>query len=523
MKLKYYIMLSSLILTGELISYYQAVSSKTYFTNIPLWEIGKPTKEIFVTFDRIEETGNCFGGVLEVGGYGGQTTNSKKLNSYFMPYNKCALYVIEGIPTFGGVIPADGTTPRDIEGRNFNIETTHSNGGQYEGVITFNPQQTTAGVGFTWRQTLFSNKEGIPTLWGEISFPVQFIRNKMNLCENVINNGGGVNPTPGLNGAEHVANMRDAFKQDTWLYGKVDDSVDHEKWGVADVELRLAYNSIRGECCDLNAYFGIVAPTGTKIDQCTAGYLFNAVIGNNHHFGALFGSHFGYDLASCGKHMLRMELDMSSKYLFSNEQWRSFDLVDKEWSRYIEVYSNVAQATTAFDEAPSALSVDSGTAGINVFTRRLRVTPRFATNINTALNYSYCHADFEFGYNLFTRQAERIEFPRECCFDFPLTIAVKDIDGSGATNIARNIKNDFPASSTVLADYAQNIIQVQDLDLDSAAHPALMSHTLYAGACYNCDMLRLPWFFGVAGMYEFSSMNSSLDRWNVVGKFGFSY
>ena len=516
--------LSLLALTAQSLlgDWYQTVSSKTYYSNIALWEIGKPTKEIFFTPERLQEREDGWCGGFEIAPFGGQSIHSAKMNSYFMPYGKCSLNVVEGILLAGAVSPADSLSGRDIEARNFNIETVDAvNGtGQYRGVITFNPKQTTAGIGICWRQTLWKNAQDIPTIWGEISFPIQYVKNEMNLCENTLQTGGGASDTSGLDNALHVANMRQAFAQQSWQYGRIDNSVDLSKWGVADVELRVAYNSVHSDCCDLNAYFGVIIPSGTKIDQCQARYMFNSVIGNNHHVGMLYGTHFGYDLYSKGSNMLRMELDMSSKYLFSNHQWRSFDLVQQgEWSRYLEVYSSVDQA----DAASTHLSTSIGTSGINVFTRRLRVSPRFATNINVALNYSYKMFDCEFGYNLFVRQAEKIEFPRGCCVDFPLTVAVKDVEGSGGTNIARTIKNDFTGSASVLADYAQNILQLPDLNLDSAAHPALLTNTVYGGVDYNTECLTIPMFFGVAGMYEFSSMNSSFDRWNVVGKFGITY
>lgn len=519
--------LSVLALVSAPLYCYQAVSSKTYFSNIQLWEVGKPTKEMFFTNSRIEEREDGWCGGLQIAGYGGKTIHSGKLNSYFMPYGKCSLNVIEGtpLPATPWVDPADGSTNRDVEARNFNIETVDgaADTGRYTGVITFNPKQTTAGIGFTWRQAFWKNCEGVPTVWGEISFPVQYVKNEMNLCENISSTGGGASDTIGLDGAPHVATMQEAFRQSNWRYGKIDNRVDLSKWGVADVEVRVGYNSARGESCDLNAYFGFVAPSGTKIDQCQAAYLFNSVIGNNHHWGIIYGTHFGYGLYECDNHELRMEMDMSSKYLFSNNQWRSFDLVQEgEWSRYLEVYSNV-EAATAAEIAGAPLNVNAGTSGINVFTRSLRVTPRFSTNINLGLNYSYRFIDFEAGYNLWLRQAEKVEFRRECCIDFPLTVAVKDINGTGQTNLARTIKNDFGGSATALADYALNVIQFSNLNLDSAAHPATLSNTIYGGVCFNSECLTIPFFFGVGGMYEFCSMNSSLDRWNVVGKFGISY
>ncbi len=519
---------SMLLLIGTTMqSYYQAASSKTFFSNIPLWEIGKPTKELFNTTARMQDKDGGIGGNVEVVGYGGQTSNAKKLNSYFMPYGKRSLNVIEGISIPGGVIPADGTTNRDLEARNFNLVTIDGAAGlvgsQYQGVITFNPKQTIAGVGFTFKQSFWKNKDDVPTIWGEIAFPVQYIKNEMNLCENISQNGGGTSPTLGLDGAPHVGTMQEAFRQANWNYGKVDNFKDMSAWGVADVELRIGYNSMHSDDCDLNAYIGILAPSGTKIDQCNAGYLFNAVIGNNHHVGLLYGTHFGYTLYEQGNHGLRMDLDMSSKYLFSNHQWRSFDLVQQgEWSRYLEVYTSVNQATAATTGSPD-FNLYSGTSGINVFTQKVRVTPRFYTNINWGLNYSYCAFDMEVGYNLWLRQAEKIDFPRDCCTNFPLTIAVKDIDGAGQTNLARTIKNDFPGSASVLANYANNVIQLSDLNLDSAAHPATLSNTIYAGVAYNHDCAWLPWSIGFGGMYEFCSMNTSFDRWNVLGKFQFSY
>lgn len=519
--------------TPTISGWYQAVSSKTYYNNITLWEIGKPTKEIFFTTERLQEREDGWCGGLEIAGYGGQSTNSCKMNSYFMPYGKSSLNVIEGIPlgesTPPYVYPADGTTNRDIEARNFNIVTVNGAAGlegqQYMGTITFNPKQTIAGVGFCWRQTFWKDKRGVPTIWGEISFPFQYVRNEMNLCENITSNGGGASDTAGLDNAPHVGTMQQAFAQTNWMYGRIDNSKKLAAAGVADVELRVGYNSMHTDCCDLNAYAGVIIPSGTKINQCSAQYMFNAVIGNNHHVGILYGTHFGYELYGSGPHMLRMELDMSSKYLFSNHQWRSFDLVDKEWSRYLEVYTNVAQATAAYDAIGTnpTFAVDSGTSGINVFTRRLLVSPRFMTNINFGLNYSHSNWDFEAGYNLYTRQAEKVEFPRECCLDFPLTIAVKDINGDGGTNIARTIKNDFGGSYTELAQYAQSVLQIPDLNLDSAACPALLTNTIYGGVDYNAECMSYPLAFGIAGMYEFSSMNTSFDRWNLLGKFSITY
>ena len=491
--------------------------SKSFFSGIKIWEVGKPAKEIFFLNHRLNEREeNCWGGALQIAGYGGQSVNSNDLAQYFLPYGKCCLYVTEYKTVDGD--PVDGSTldggAQQIEARNFNIATAGVSG-TYTGTVCFAPQETVAGIGFTWKQTLWQDCDLDPMLWMEVNFPVEYRKHTMGLCEkttSTLASDGAV----GLSGATHVANMTQAFAQSAMLYGRIDNSCENmSKWGVADIEIRFGYNSIKGDCCDMNGYLGFVAPTGTKINAETMQNMFPVVIGNNHHWGLMFGSHLGYDLFERGNHMIRYELDMCSKWLFANTQTRSFDLVQQgNWSRFLELYSGLDQATAAFD----ASSMNIGTFGINLLTRCVKVEPRFNTNVNTAFLYNYKNWEFDLGYNLYVRQAERIEM----C-SFPDGISVKDINGDGQTNIARTIKNNFPAEAISLQSYALHTLQICDIDLNSAAAPAVLSNTVYAGVDYNFNCWCMPGFVGVSGLYEFSLANASSDRWIVVGKVGFSY
>jgi len=72
--------------------------------------------------------------------------------------------------------------------------------------------------------------------------------------------------------------------------------------------------------------------------------------------------------------------------------------------------------------------------------------------------------------------------------------------------------------------YDRGIISQNDLDLSSAAHPCVISHTVYGAAGYYWDNLCFPIMIGLGGSYEFSGrMNTSLDRWLIWGKFGISF
>ena len=63
-----------------------------------------------------------------------------------------------------------------------------------------------------------------------------------------------------------------------------------------------------------------------------------------------------------------MFVDNDTRYLFSNHQVRSFDLIGKPWGRYMSTYKTSEEA--AF--AQTTLNENSGTSGINVFTQCVR-------------------------------------------------------------------------------------------------------------------------------------------------------
>lgn len=487
-------------------------ASHSFFTVRPQFRLVSPEKISLFRNDRLELREGGIEGAFQVVGFGGQSTNNVELNHYFLPSNKSSLNAQEyKSPNF----TQDGLFTKDLEARNFNIKTLATDT-TFKSNIYFRPQQTTYGVGFSWIQNLWHDCDEVPRIWGEISFPVQFVDNNMHLCERIISDGGGVDADIGLDGTPHVANMRDAFKQAGWRYGKVDNCADLGVWGVSDVEITLGYNVFNCATCDFNAYVGFVAPTGTKIDQKNAAYLWRPVVGNNHHWGILFGEHTGFSLWESGLHSVRWEFDVEGQYLFKNTQWRSFDLVQQgQWSRYLEVYQNLAQAETAAGQGVP-LQMDSGTSGINVFTTCAQVHPKFSVNTNSAFVYNWKGFQGEFGFNFYGRQAEQIV---KCTWD--ADVAIKAVTGDGFTSIARNIKNNFNDSDIDLAGYTA--LTIADLDLNSAAHPTMLSHELYIAAGWNWDDICVPTFIGAGASYEFTTVNTALDRWLIFGKVGISF
>lgn len=252
-------------------------------------------------------------------------------------------------------------------------------------------------------------------------------------------------------------------------------------------------------------------------------FLFEPIIGNGKHVGAMWGSSFGMTFYEdeARDRVLRAEFAMNSEYLFSRHQVRSFDVKDKSWSRYMGVYTDVNQAEEA-NVLPNPLGANFQTPGINVFTREVKVTPGFQHDFNGAVVYKSEKTYAEIGWNYFSRQDECVEL--EC--GFPETIAFRALQGDGATSDIRDITGKPELESTTIAfpNYQDAVIKEGDLDLESASSPAFVSHTLYATVGCTCERYDHPILAAVGGSYEWASdTNAGLDRWALWGKLGVSF
>lgn len=491
-----------------------AAIARSYFVVRPLFQSVMPERESFFRNDRMTEREDGYDGTFEAVVFGGKSTNPQKMAQYFLPWEKCQLTFLE----YDG--DANGGNYDVLNRDSFNIDASHFNirtvNGNFKSTVTFAPRQSFVGAGFAWKQLLTRKCDGTPGFWLEASFPVVHIRNTMGMCEVVTSSGGGAVDANGLDDAPFVANVTQAFRQSNWKYGKIDcRSSCMEKTGVAEIQLMLGYNTVNGERAHLNSYVGLVIPTSNKQNPA---YLFSPVVGNGCHAGIMFGSNLGFDVWSCDQHTISFELSTNSRYLFANHQVRSFDLYDKQWSRYMAMYANTDQASTASDDALQF----SGVSGINVMTKCVQVTPRFWFDMNSAIVYtnSDCPWMAEAGWNFFGRQAEKVCLPK-----WTQDAALKTYNGNGQTTLARTIKyqfaNSFLAYSTTNYDAAE--LRKSDINLESAAAPAALSYIIYGSVGYNWGTKCYPTFAGIGGSYEFTQNTAAIHRWNLWGKLGFSY
>jgi len=526
-----------------------AAVSQTFMPAETLFRKAMPVRTAFFKNDLLEECCcNTWGGAFQVVFYGSRTTKgegSEKLVKYFLPPTStgCCLNVQEYQETFEQSLSNTATPPnegasadysrlKDIEARHLNIETVNgatgaATAGSFNSRACFFAQRTVFGVGFNYKQKLSLKKNGATGFWGEIALPVERVNNKIVINEQITNNGGGPLLTvPGLDNSPHVDSVKEAFRQANWNYGKIDPRCQHSQWGVADIELIIGYNTYATECASVDSFAGLVAPTGNKVRGRT---LFENVVGNGRHWGVMFGNSIAFDWYRGSCFDIHWYLEMASRYYFENKQVRSFDLNGKYWSRYMEVYSSPEQANAAFTQAATnaEAATAAGTSGINVFTQCVKVTPRFSTVINQAIIFSGLRSCWiwsaEIGYNLYARQQETIKL-LDC--DPLRGVYLKGVDGAGSATTARTIKANYRDSVVFFSDpnYTRLELSAADINLDSIAAPAAISHIMYAMVGIKRNQ-NCPCFAGLGASYEFQprEINTLFDRWTVWVKGGITF
>lgn len=253
------------------------VNSRTFFSVQPLFQIATPEFES-VFRDRMHARTDGHGGAIQIVPFGSRSTESNRLASFFTPFCKSSLEVSEQLED----------TP-DVLAQYFNIRTVN---GTFKSKIKFCPTRTEAGVGLSYKQSFYERSNG-SSFWFLITAPITYVHTDMGFCEQVIDDGGGVNTncTINLSGGKlkgtrqvvdcddccsttccdtepitaSVANMTEAFRQKEWCCGKIDCRCDMTETRLANFDILIGYETVRNDEYYLESFFGITAPTGNRV------------------------------------------------------------------------------------------------------------------------------------------------------------------------------------------------------------------------------------------------------------------
>ena len=516
---KYSILLLLILAAGTAIKA-NDLSGHTFFNIDPPFQAAMPSKvSLFRT--RIHAKQDGIKGAIQLVPFGGKSTNSRELAQFFMPFRKTQLVTGEVSSTAA----KNGSV--DVMANYFGVLTRPINevypaGNPFVGDnltfqsrIQFKPEHSHVGLGFWYRQ-IFS--EGEPRSWFlDIVTSVMRVKNTVGFKEVIDNPGGGAVPEGYVSSIEDALRGNTVFGDKQFCYGKLpcDPCDTLSKTGLADIELAIGMETRDCDCFVRTFYAGVIIPTGNKP---TAEFIFEPIVGNNKHAGIMWGSRMSYEMWTNDRDKyLWIHTNIHSQYLFQNTQKRSFDLTDKQWSRYIWVYPN-SKATAITDIEP----------GINHLTFDVKVSPRSTHNINTALVYCCDWFTAEAGYNLFTRQPELVEL--ECKFVESFGIAginEGETDNLQTKNNAtiRRLFNDQGICDDSTLGEPDTFVTIKEGDLNpnSAAMPCMLASAMYLTLGYRNDDLRAPLLLALGGSYQWSPDNAGLESWQAWGKLALSF
>ncbi len=389
------------------------------------------------------------------------------------------------------------------------------------------PEHKAIGVTFNYHQDL---KHLLKGLYVEIAIPVVRVENTI---------GVSTSGTTGTDAADLLkflegARAEFAINADN---GRAFVNLDHAKFdlnpvvatGVADVDLMLGYTLLEKAKYHAALNFGITIPTG---DEPDGEWVFDAVVGNNKHIGLGFGLEADAKLweSDCGDHSLQLNLAMNYRYLLNNDQFRTLGLKNLVGLNGTAISNNFSQYYLLIDrtEQPNEQQLKPAA---NITTLNLNVVPGNQVDAILALNYNWKGFAFDFGYNLFFREKENVTMGTVCgkttqFTDGQWAVATRSVDMTDTVDSLTPSASTPMTVDSVGVFYGNHLmlcnVDTENLDLDSAATPRLLSHKLYVGAGYWTKTWEVPILVGVGGHYEFADCDI-ISNWGFNARLGVGF
>jgi hypothetical protein len=450
-----------------------------------------------------------------------QTSEANHLAQWFL-FNNNSKNSMSYAPNADSTGAAFGS---DINSLNFGVTST--------GIISFQPkiQNFIADIDLYMGWDQFACG-----LWSRISLPINWTRWNMNLCDDNTNNpGSSTFPTDLMTANTAVtvpyANLKQAWVGDktfgdavVMTSGRIDDAKSVVR--VAGLKLELGYDFIRKEDRHFAASFLVVAPTGNAPQ---AEYLFEPISGANKQWeiGVDFNGHYNFwERAECNK-SLGVHYDIALMGMTKHNQKRLFGLKAGGDTSPVIAPSCAASAGSAwlllkeFDSAGDYAGVLTSAA--NVLALNANIGSSFETNFGVLIKYIHNHFSFDVGYELFYRNAEKL--------NNRTAITANKYGIKGGLDVDLNA-DETASTSTISVNGAADASPVYVKDTDvcecTALHPAYLSSKLFSFYEYSWDNCDWQPTVGAGYSFEWGNersgvKNIAVNQWSLIAKGSVSF
>lgn len=427
-----------------------------------------------------------------------QRSNKRdKVARYFLINRKNELLVA------GDNTDSELVLDRDIRAEWLNLAS------DFSGKFSICPEQKQMGVTLMYNQGLhnFTDIEFIKNWNIGIEFPVLLVENDLNLSQRDLS----MTSTE----ANRQPDIISALNQCDWNYAKW---CSQAKTLIRPEKIKIT----AGRSLMHRDYFQLASSlsfTAPLTHRPNAKYIFEPVVGLDQHV-ALGGAIHMQILLNRDPERIAWTFfaNLEGNFLIRNRQYRTFDLKNKPFSRYM-MY-------TRKNSEPGEVI-----PGPNLLTLETIVRPYGIADFSMGWRINTAPFEFELGYDLYGFGGEKIKlrsepvespFNRKCGGLNEFGIA-----GTGTIESNGKIMQATASESTIACQASDDSeftsICENDLDLCSAAAGSVLNHKIHVAAGIESLTEHTEGFAGWGVFFEFPQKNASLENWGFWLKLGAAF
>ena len=430
---------------------------------------------------------------IQVIGFYQQSKEDNDTKRYFLP-KSCSTEVLIS----GDDVKQDFFI-RDVRAEWLNLPST------FRGILTINPKQQQIGAMIQYNQDFkrFFCSTILENAWFTISVPFVHVENEFNPKQSDITGTTTKN-------IDQPHDILEAFNQPDWCYDRFST---HKKSTFGVAELRIDFGGtylFKNQEYDQLAYYSMITlPIASSQDPR---FIFSPFAGNNKHFGYGAGILTQFLLNRNPKRCAWCFFaNLEAIWLFHNREKRTFDLINKPWSRFM--------LFTHKDSSPGTT-----VPGVNVLTQSVKTTPMGVFDFSAGWRLQIETVNIDLSYNLWGHGREKISLNEDCCtFDFTeYGIAGKGTILSHGKEVAASA-NHSTVQQQAPDDLTFITIDPLDLDLRSGASAGTLNQKVQIAIGTESKDKPIESFFGAGACFDFPYKNSALKTWSLWLKGGASF
>ncbi len=357
----------------------------------------------------------------------------------------------------------------------------------FRGNLAIKPEQQQLGFLIEYHQDLkqWIDNSFFNSTFLDFSIPFVSVENDLNLSQFNVANKSNTSPQ------DIIA----AFQQKAWKFSRITGK--RSRFGAAEIKVSFGRSYLSQDYFQVIYSSLFTIPTGKKQNP---EFVFDPVVGNNRYVGLGGAVNFQLLLNSDpSRFALCFFLNFEAIYLIRNKQFRTFDLKNKPWSRFL-LYNKQGAKPNQNIPGVNLLTVDTVSRPFGMF------------DFSAGWRVQNDRFEVELGYNAWGHGDEHLRLRRTFTEVFGIAGSTADITASQST-----------ISEQAADDAMFTPVMESDINLDSAASRSALTHKAFLAGGVKKIGKRMDSFIGAGTFVEIPQKNSALKNWGIWGKLGATF